>query len=82
MSCEYYIKSCDVNLSNCIIDVVSLTDRSHNWSFEITAGVSPYHLEGAGRYYIYSEAIDSNHNSATDYKALNFDFTPPTIEIK
>lgn len=81
-SCEYHIYSCDAGGTNCNTSVVSLTSRSCNWSFDITAGVSLYNLEGLGRYRIYSGSTDNANNSGVDYKYLNFDFTPPVIEIK
>jgi hypothetical protein len=83
-SCEYYINSCEVGGANCDISVVSLTSRNCNWSFDITAGndAPTYNLEGAGRYFIYSETTDNANNPGTDYKYLNFDFTPPETWIE
>jgi len=43
---------------------------------------SNYYREGVGRYRIYSGARDMAGQSATEYKYINFDFTPPTTEIR
>ncbi len=80
--CEYSIYACDSGGTNCTTAVVPFTTRNCNWSFQITAGTSPYHLEGVGRYRIYSGATDNTDNSGTDYKYLNFDFTPPGTRIE
>ena len=82
---QYSVYACDVGGTNCATSVISLTSRSPNWSFQITAGKTAptYNLEGALRYRIYSGAKDMADNpSATQYRYINFDFTPPWTEIK
>jgi hypothetical protein len=83
-SCEYSIYSCDVGGTNCTTPVVSLTSRIPNSSFDIVVGKTAptYNLEGVGRYRIYSGAKDMANYSATEYRYINFDFTPPRTEIR
>lgn len=83
-SCEYSIYSCDVGGTNCNTVVISLTSRTPNSSFDILAGKTAptYNLEGAGRYRIYSGAKDMANYLATEYRYINFDFTPPRTEIR
>ena len=83
-TCEYSVYACDAGGTNCTTPVISLTGRSPNWSFQITAGKtdSNYYREGAGRYRIYSGARDRANYSATEYRYINFDFTPPWTEIR
>ena len=89
-SCEYSIFACDVNGVNCGGTpekiIVDTTDRTcGSWSFDITAGKTApnYWREGAGRYLIYSGAKDmANNPSATEYRYINFDFTPPETRIE
>ncbi len=84
-SCEYSVYSCNAGGTNCNTPVISLTGRTPNSSFDISAGKTTptYNLEGMGRYLIYSGTKDrANNPSATEYRYVNFDFTPPSAEIK
>jgi len=83
-SCEYSVYSCDAGGTNCNTQVVPLTSRTPNSSFDIVAGKTAptYNLEGVGRYLIQSVAKDMANNSTTTYRGINLDFTPPRTEIK
>ncbi len=76
--CEYSVY--DTQAGAFVVQSASRT--CGNFSFDIIAGAPPYDKQGAGVYIIYSVVTDNVDLSANTQIGINFDFTPPTTEIR
>jgi len=81
-TCKYHVYKKD-DSGNWTIPIVNFDEprTCSSFSFDITAGTSPYEKNGRV-IWIKSTVIDNADNPAYDDKFLDFDFLPPTTNIR